>query len=203
VVTESFLEPLETALNRGLEQSGDALALCNALEGRVLAVSVEGLPLDFMIRAEHRRLRLEHGRNVHADATISGRPAGMRGLLGADPQAPIRKGQVRIQGDAEIAGQFSELLRLARPDLEQELAALLGDTTARRLGELARDIAALTGSMARSMERAAADYLQRPAGQLPTRGEAEQFFSDVDDLADAVARAEARLQRLDPGNSRP
>jgi len=55
---------------------------------------------------------------------------------------PLRRGTVEIRGDVEIAEKFQELLRLLTPDLEEELALLVGDVPAHRAGQFgARDAA--------------------------------------------------------------
>ena len=41
-----------------------------------------------------------------------------------------------INGDAEIAEGFQELLRAARPDLEEELSRQIGDVAAHQVGNL-------------------------------------------------------------------
>ena len=61
-----------------------------------------------------------------ADATIIGAPLSLLALAGAMPQAVIRRGDVQISGDAELAQQFRELGAAARPDLEEQLARVIG-----------------------------------------------------------------------------
>ena len=55
-------------------------------------------------------------------------------LAGDSPDAVVQRGDVVISGDTQLAEQFRELGRLLRPDPEEELALLVGDAAAHRLG---------------------------------------------------------------------
>ena len=127
---------LENLLNRGLPRSPRARALCAQLAGRSLAVEVRELT---RLRISSNGATLELRRDAAAaDATLSGPPLSILGLLGGAPQALVQRGELQLGGDAELAQQFRELLGLLRPDAEEELAGLLGDVPAHQLARLAR-----------------------------------------------------------------
>ena len=64
------------------------------------------------------------------DAEISGSLMNLAALAGPHPEEIIRRGDVTIRGDAEIAQKFRELAMLLKPDVEEELSKLIGDTPA-------------------------------------------------------------------------
>ncbi len=196
MVNATLLKPFEAMLNRSLAQSTTAVAQCTALDGRTLNICVEGLSIDIALTALTAHLELHPGRAVDADATITGSVGAMLKLLGDDPEAVLRSGSVRLEGDTEIATAFSELLYLARPDLEEELSRWVGNNAAYLMGDLMRSFIDQSHRVRGSVERQFSDFLQKDSRQTPTREEAEAFFRDVDDLSHAVERAEARLTRI-------
>lgn len=201
-----FIEPAcrttEALINRGIDRSVSAATLCEALQGRRLAVRVDPPGVEITLTAMGGRVHVAADREA-ADATITGTPLGLRRLLGPDPQAAIRDRVVEIRGDGEIAERFNALLRMARPDFEEELSHIVGDAAAHQLGNVARDFAGWAEKVAETFARSLSEYLREERRDLPTRTETEELLADVDALSNDVARAEARLtrlqQRLQPG----
>jgi ubiquinone biosynthesis protein UbiJ len=194
-ITDLFLKPVELLLNRGLHESTTAAAIARDLEGRTLALRVEATPLDLRIRIADGRIRVTAPDSGTADAAISGSPIGLGRLLGADPQATVREGAVQVSGDSEIADAFRDLLRYASPDFEEELSRLVGDPLAHQAGNAVRGLARWNQAAARTLTRSIGEYLTEESGVLPTRQEMQDFSRAVDELVNAVARAEARVQR--------
>ncbi len=78
-----LLDQLAGLLNRNVAMSTQAQALAHRLEGRSLAVHVEGLPLKVRASIDSGQVTLSTAADEAADATISGTPLS---LLGADRQ---------------------------------------------------------------------------------------------------------------------
>lgn len=195
--TDLFLQPIELLLNHGLRESTSAAAMAGGLEGRTLGLRIEGTPIELRIRILAGRFRVTAPGEEPADAGISGTLAGLGRLLGAEPEAAIRDGMVRMTGDADVAEAFRELLHQARPDLERELARFFGPAFARDAAEATRAMSAWSERAAQGMARDVGDYLTGASRLLATRAAVESFARDVDALVDAVARAEARVQKLE------
>jgi ubiquinone biosynthesis protein UbiJ len=104
---------------------------------------------------------------------------------------------VHIEGDAEVAQAFSELLKHARPDLEEELSRVVGDVAAHQIGNIARSALAFGRRASDTFARNVAEYLQEEGRDLPTRIEADEFIAGVDAIRDDVDRLEARLVLLE------
>jgi len=125
-----FERLLDRAVARALADSPRATALIGALRGRRLAIEVSGTPWHLVVESTGRTLKVYRaaaaGEGERPDATIIGTPLSLLALTGSDAQAVIRRGDVRIDGDATIAQQFRELALLLRPDLEASLAPVLG-----------------------------------------------------------------------------
>lgn len=188
--------PLELLINRGIGLSSTAQAMAAALDGKALDVRLDDTPLAIRLTARDGQMRVTPIGEMTAAATLAGSPLAMIRLLGGDPQALIREGDVRMTGDTDVANQFRDLLHMARPDLEDELSKFVGDPVAHQLGNLARGFADWGARAAESLSRSVGEYLTEERRTLPTRPEAQEFFKDVDRLANDVERAEARLNRL-------
>ena len=89
------------------------------------------------------------------------------------------------------------MLKLARPDLEGEVAKWLGDVPAHALGEVARGLGAWLGRAGAALRMNTAEYLQEESRAVPAPFEAQAFYSDVERMRDDVERLAARLARLE------
>ena len=191
------LSPLESLLNRNVAASSAARLLCQRLAEKVLAVHVDGTPLSvyFKSHGEHMTLHTDH--EGTPDATLSGTPLSLLRLAGPAPEAALRGGAVHIEGDAEVAQTFSELLQAAQPDLEEELSRVVGDVAAHQIGNVARGALGFARRAHDTLLQNVAEYLQEEGRDVPNRTEAEEFLQGVDRTRDDVDRLEARLKLLE------
>lgn len=192
-----LLERLESILNRNVAESRRAQTLARQLDGRVMSLTVEGTPLAFFFRADGGRLVITPRHEGTADASLSGTPIALLALAGPKAEGALRKGGVRIEGDAEVAQKFRELLEEAQPDFEEELAHVLGDVAARRVANVARGLFDWGRKAAGSFSGSVVEYLQEEGRDVPTRVEVDEFLEGVDRLRDDAERMEARLARLE------
>src|SRR4051794_23869375 len=192
MVAASFLE---NVLNRGLPRSPRAQQLCAELAGRRVAVVVAGRY--WLLESIGLSLRLTPAAaDVQADAVVRGGPLSLLALSGSQPEAVLQRGDVRIDGDAELAQKFRGLLGLLRPDLEDELSLVVGDVPAHQIGRFARAAFAWTRKAAETTVRNAAEYLGHERRDLVPRGEADQYLQGVDKLREDVDRLAARIDLL-------
>lgn len=195
------LKPLEHLLNRGIGLSSTAGAMAVALEGKSLDIQLDGTPLALQLIARNGRLQViptkaESGTGDGSYVGVAGSPVAMLRLLGGDPQALIRDGDIRMTGDTDVANQFRDLLHMARPDLEEELSKLIGDPLAHRVGVVGREFVDFSRRTVDSVSRSVGEYFTEERRTLPTRFETQEFYRDVDTLVNDVERAAARLARL-------
>ena len=192
-----LLDRLADLLNRNIAESRRAQALCRQLDGRVVSLTVEGTPLAFFFRADGGRVSIAPQHDGTPDASLSGTPIALLALAGPRAEGALRGGGVRIEGDAEVAQKFRELLEQSQPDFEEELARVIGDVAARQVATLARGFLEWGRKAGSSLAANVAEYLQEEGRDLPTRTEVEEFLSGVDRLRDDADRLEARLARLE------
>ena len=100
-----------------------------------------------------------------------------------------------LSGNTDLAERFQDLLRLARPDIGDELGRVLGDETAGRLEGLVRQ----ASEVGRERLREVGDTVGRrlaAAEDLPRSDDLAVFVSGVRELRDRTARLEAALEQL-------
>jgi ubiquinone biosynthesis accessory factor UbiJ len=199
---------LERSCARARAESSRASELLANLAGKRLAVRVLGTPWaeqPICIDSDGVTLSCVSG-GAAADATLVGAPVSLLALAGSDPEAPIRRGDVRIEGDAPLAQQYRELARFLVPDLEGTLSGLMGRSAAHlatRGVHTATDF--VKDTTLRSVQNLA-EFLAHESGDLVSRHEAEHFLSGADELRERLDRLEARLAELErraeaPGNA--
>ncbi len=118
-------------------------------------------------------------------------------LAGPRPEEVIQRGAVSIRGEAEIAQRFRELAMLLKPDVEEELSRLIGDTPAH---QALRFVSAVTGfgrRAARTGVRNVAEYFAHESRDLVPRAEAEDFYRGVERLRADLDRLDARARLLE------
>ena len=183
-------------INRQIKATTPAREICADIAGHVVAIRVKDSALAMYCNVHDDRITLTGLYAEEPDVVISGSLLALARL--ATPQAieAIRDGSVELHGDAHTAQAFQQLLRYARPDIEEELSTLLGDTAAQSLGVFARGLRDWGKGARDTMRQNLSEYLQEESRAVPSRYEVELFRQHVDTLRDDVARFEARLNRL-------
>jgi len=188
---------IENVLNRGLPRSPRARELCRELAGSRLGVDVRGFSR-MLVHSSGDALHCTVDVASAAQAEVSGSLLSLLALAGPSPEDILQKGAVQIRGDADIARKYRELARLLVPDLEEELARLVGDVPAHQLGRLAGSAFSWSRRAAATAVRNVAEYLAHERADLVPRAEADQFTAGVDRIREDVDRLEARINLLAP-----
>ena len=193
----ALLGQLATVLNRNVAQSTRATSLAAQLDGRVLALALEGTPVTLYLKVGDGRIAIDTRHDGVADARLAGTPLSLLSLAGRGAADRMRSVGIRIEGDAEVAQRFQNLLQQAQPDFEEELSRVVGDVAAHQVANVARGIFDWGRKAADSFSQDVAEYLQEEGRDVPTRVELEEFLESVDHLREAADRLEARLARLE------
>lgn len=191
-------QSIENLLNRNLPRSPRALELCAQLAGKVARVRALGPGWTLECESLGSSLRLTRQlRDAEPDTEVAGSLLNLAALAGNDAEAVIRRGDVTIRGDAQIAQQFRELFTLLRPDVEEELSRLIGDSPAHQALRLVRAATDFGRRAARTGVRNVAEYLAHERGDLVPRAEAEDFYRGVERLREDLDRLEARARLIE------
>jgi ubiquinone biosynthesis accessory factor UbiJ len=193
-------QAIENLLNRSLPRSPRAQELCDALKGKAVRIEARGPGWTLFIESLGTSVRLvKDTAPREPDAEISGSLMSLAALAGREPEQVIQRGDVSIRGDAEVAQKFRELAMLLRPDIEEELARLVGDTPAHQAMRLARMAGDFGRRAMRNGVRNAAEYFAHERGDLVPRAEAEDFYRGVERLREDLDRLDARARLLEQG----
>lgn len=190
---EALLQPIARVLNRNIRESTRASELCERLDGKLIAIRVRDTALSGYFEIDRNGLLLSTNNDGEPDVVITGSLVALALMAGEDS---IRDGSLDLTGDAATAQAFQQLLEHARPDIEEELSAIIGDTAAHGLGEFARSVGRWARETSSIMGDNIREYLQEESRDVPSRYEVEQFSRQVNQLRDDVDRLAARIGRL-------
>jgi ubiquinone biosynthesis protein UbiJ len=113
-----------------------------------------------------------------------------------DREAAMQRAQ--FTGDSEFAQLIAELARELRWDVEEDLSRVIGDIGAHRVADTAQRFGAWQREARSRLMDNAAEYLTEERQAFVTKADLETFTRGVEDLRDAAARLEARVQLLCP-----
>jgi ubiquinone biosynthesis protein UbiJ len=195
---ELVLRPIAKLLNRNIRAATPARELCAQLNGTLVAVRIRDTALAMYFAVGDGSIVLLPDTDAEPDVVITGSLLTLAKMAGNTGEQAIRDGTLDLTGDASTARAFQRLLRLAAPDVEEELSGIIGDVAAHRLGEAARGLRNWARDARSTMGGNIREYLQEESRDVPSRYETDRFSSRVDSLRDDVDRLEARLNRLDP-----
>ena len=190
---ESLLQPIARVLNRNIRESTRARELCERLDGKLIAIRVRDTALAAWFELGRDALFLTTEHDGEPDVVITGSLVALALMAGEDS---IRDGSLDLTGDAATAQAFQQLLTHAKPDIEEELSAVIGDTAAHGLGEFARSFGQWARQTRSIMGENIREYLQEESRDVPSRYEVERFTKRVNELRDDVDRLAARISRL-------
>jgi ubiquinone biosynthesis protein UbiJ len=182
-------------LNGHIRESTAAMERLTALAGKSLVIDVVGPGITLLLTAQEDELCLVTAAEVPATVTVSGTPLALLASLRGDALTGFHASGISLVGEAEVAEEFLELLRLARPDLEEQLAYLTGDLAAHQAGNFVRDVRTWGAQALGASRMNLSEFLQEEGRQLPANAEVEGFYAEVDDLRDATDRLAAKVER--------
>jgi ubiquinone biosynthesis protein UbiJ len=190
-------QSIENLLNRNLPRSPRAGELAAELRGKTVRIEALGLGWTVFVESLGSSLRLGKAAGANPpDAEISGSLMNLGALAGPRPEEVIRRGDVTIRGDAQLAQKFRELALLLKPDVEEELSKLIGDTPAHQALRVVRSLVGAGRRVASTSVRNVAEYFAHETRDLVPRAEAEDFYRGVERLREDLDRLEARTRQL-------
>ena len=190
----SVLRFLEQAANRLLEMDSGRQALLAPIAGKAIAIEFLTLQSRIVVLPNSDGLALAAAHDGAVDVTIRGAPGDMLAYLAGDSAAA--GGGLEIAGDVAAAERLQSVMKKLDPDWEEALSQWVGDTGARKLGNLLRASLGWTRAAARSTLGDFEEYLRYEGRAVPEPEEVGRFVEAVDRLRDDVQRLQARLDRL-------
>jgi len=196
-VRGDLLHFVQRTLNRYINESSVAQDALESLNGNSMCIEVKGLGLVISLTADDGELVVAMPDSVDATVTIRGTVLNIFSLLGPTGAQALPKARVSLEGDAEVASGFWQLLQAARPDAEEELSRVVGDVLAHEIGKTANSLDKYGRRVLSAFQMNATEYLQEEVKQLPPRVEIDGFFSSLERLRDDIERTGIRIKRLE------
>lgn len=188
---------LETALNQFLALDDHLEQYLTPIAGKVIAVHITPFNEILYLAPAHDRIQLLENYAGEVDATLSGSLSAL-GLMGlsATPMRSLFKGEVKIEGDTQLAHKFQRLFEKLDINLQAKLARYTGDSVAQRLTGFLRGSRDWTQHTLTSFRLNLEEFLQEETRDLPAKAEAELLFQNIDNCRSDADRLLARIERL-------
>ena len=189
---------LEIALNRALALDPDTRDSLRALDGRRVALRLASPPLALQVRVAGDRLEVgpvdgEVEPDLSVRSTIGGLVSQLP-FLRNDDAPPV--GQLRIEGDADLARRLQRLAERFDPDWQQPFTRVFGDVLGVQVAK-AFAVAFREARVAgRNVAQSAVEYVTEESRDVVPRAELDAFNDDVDAVRDDVERLAMRIDRL-------
>lgn len=187
---------LEAALNRALALDPETRDALRALDGRRVSMHLSAPPLALQIRVAGQRLEVgpaADAPDLSVRTTLSGLVSQLP-FLRNDDAPPV--GQLRMEGDADLARRLQRLAERFDPDWQQPFVAVFGEVIGVQIASaLAAGLRHARGAGA-AFAANAAEFLTEESRDVVGRDELNAFHDDVDTVRDDVERLAARIARL-------
>lgn len=188
---------LETAFNSYLGLDEQLEQLLAPMAGKIIAVHITPFNQTLYLSPAHDRIQMLESYPGEVDASLSGSLSAL-GLMGlsATPMRSLFKGDVKIEGDTQLAQKLQRLFEKLDINLEAKLARYTGDVFAQRLSGLLRGSRDWTEHSLTSFRLNLEEFLQEETRDLPAKAEAELVFQQIDACRGDTDRLNARVERL-------
>jgi ubiquinone biosynthesis protein UbiJ len=181
------------ALNHLLSRQPRETERLRAFAGRTVEIRCPPFP-DLRVKIADGGLLERAPGDAPGALVVKLKPGALPLLLMRDETA---RGQIEIEGPADLASAVDALFRDLRWDFEEDLSAVLGDVVAHRLVSGGRALAAWQGEALQRLGENLAEYWTEEQPLLARPADAERFGRDADTLQEAVTRLERRIERLE------
>lgn len=192
-----FSNPSATSINHLLRGAPWALEKLAAHAGKIVAVKFGPIPLRFAVQPSGELSAA--GSDREPDVTIDvPPPLFMRAMV----QGRAALNEAAITGDSAFAQTLAYLVQHLQWDYEEDLSKVVGDIAAHRIGSTARDVGAWAKQSADSVLRMSKDFWTEERPTIAKSQQVAAFIASVDELRDAVARLEKRIELMQQNTRR-
>jgi ubiquinone biosynthesis protein UbiJ len=185
-------------LNHLLSQQPLAAERLRPFAGQVVEIRCPPFPDLRLTILESGLLDRAQGESASA-LVVKLKPGALPLLLARDEAA---RGQIEIEGPADLAGAVDALFRNLAWDIEEDLSKVFGDVVAHRLAAGGKAFAAWQREAALRLAENIAEYWVEEQPLLVRPVDAEKFGHEVEALRDGTARLEKRIERLESSGKR-
>lgn len=184
----------ETLVTRLIAMDPDALGQLKRIQARQLAFRLKEWPHSIVLTASHDRIAFNQHEEA-VDCRITTDLASIK-LLRDPSQLTrlIRSDALQIDGDIQVAQQYSHFFQALNPDWQQNLSGYVGDAMAHKLALSLQQLRQYINQKAEVLSQDVTELAQDELRISPCSAELSAFSDEVSRLA---ARADKLQQQLD------
>lgn len=183
--------PSAASVNHVLKSAPWALQRLAPHAGKIIAVRAGPIALRFCIDPSGE-LRVA-APSAEPDVTIE---MSVSLLLRAAIDHAAALNEAVITGDTSLAQTLAYIAQNLQWDYEEDLSKVVGDIAAHRVGSAARNVSAWAKESTNSFLQMSKDFWTEERPTIAKSDDVAAFISSVDELRDAVARLEKRIEML-------
>ena len=203
VLQSAALSSLENLVNKALQLDPATSAKLQALDGQRFSLELKEPVLKLAIGITGKRLRLLQDSDA-VTTRLSGAWSEFAKVATAkDPAGALINGDISISGDTAPLLELRKILAELDLDWEQPLADAFGDVAAHQLGNGLRAGHRWLNSTRVNLQRQFSEFIVEESQLVPHPCQADDFYSDIDDLKARSERLEAKIRRLQQRISSP
>ena len=192
-----LIDVLNRALHTVLSVDPDCAQEFGALTGKVFCIELTVPAITLYLHPDPDGFTLSETTTQTPDVTMTGSIFAFAKLSGKGAASEVLSdGQVTLHGDAEAGQQLQKILSRFDFDWEQLIAGIIGDTPARKTGNVIRNTADWASKTTALSRTNLAEYLQEEKRVLVTEVAMERFTNAVTALRADTDRAAQRLEQL-------
>jgi ubiquinone biosynthesis protein UbiJ len=186
----------EKTMARLIAMDPHAAGRLSRLHGKQLSFRLREWPVTLVLSASARGI-LFNQHDETTDCAIATDLASLR-LLRDPSQLTrlIKADALQIDGDIQVAQQYSHFFQQLDPDWQQTLSAYVGDTAAHKIALSLKQIHQYLSNKTSALQQLGTELAQDELQLTPTATEMAQFSSAVSELAAKADVVQQQLQAL-------
>ena len=188
---------METGLNTLLKESPESKVALLRLKGKIIHVHLNEVNKDLYFVFSQQQVDILSKFEGKADCYLALNLSVLPQLREQNNITQlIKQDKLVLEGDLNLAQQFSALLQELKPDIEEKLSQYTGDIVAHTLVSGVKNSACWVKKQITRQTRHAAEVLTEEWKITPAPLEIAYFCNQVSDVEVQLAELESRLTRL-------
>ena len=188
---------METGLNTLLKESPESKVALLRLKGKIIHVHLNEVNKDLYFVFSQQQVDILSKFEGKADCYLALNLSVLPQLREQNNITQlIKQDKLVLEGDLNLAQQFSALLQELKPDIEEKLSQYTGDIVAHTLVSGVKNSACWVKKQITRQTRHAAEVLTEEWKITPAPLEIAHFCNQVSDVEVQLAELESRLTRL-------
>ena len=194
-LTTAALTAAETIAQRALRYDPASRLALSKLEGQVLALNFTQPEWTVYVLPGEAGLSFSSHWEGDVQTRLTGPLKNFIGLARGE-QTSLAGSGVQLEGSTHLVQSLQRILGQLDIDWEEALSEVLGDVLGHQGAELLRSGGRWLKARDSQARRLLGEFITQEAGLVPGRAELDNFYREVDELALALERTEARIQHL-------